>query len=71
MSESVLNGGGGEMKVNLTKSDTVTTLVSPTTPPSEPHLPLMETSALATCTTGKSCQDVARGKGKGQRLHFY
>ncbi|XP_042236567.1 feline leukemia virus subgroup C receptor-related protein 2-like isoform X2 [Homarus americanus] len=54
MSESVVNGGGGaEMKLKLTSSDTTSTLVSPTTPPSEPHYPLMEATGSVSYTTGE------------------
>lgn len=43
MSEGLLNGSGGkEMKLKLTTSETNSTLVSPTTPPSELHYPLVE-----------------------------
>ncbi|XP_037800197.1 feline leukemia virus subgroup C receptor-related protein 2-like [Penaeus monodon] len=45
MSDGLLNGSGGkEMKLKLTTSETNSTLVSPTTPPSELHFPLVESN---------------------------
>ncbi|KAK7065825.1 hypothetical protein SK128_015048, partial [Halocaridina rubra] len=37
-----INGIGGEMEGRLVSSATTTTLVSPSTPPSAAHYPLME-----------------------------
>uniref|UniRef100_A0A0P4W5Q3 Choline/ethanolamine transporter FLVCR1 n=2 Tax=Scylla olivacea TaxID=85551 RepID=A0A0P4W5Q3_SCYOL len=43
MSDSVANGGGRveDLRLKLTSSETSTTLVSPTTPPSDAHCPLV------------------------------
>ncbi|XP_050697471.1 feline leukemia virus subgroup C receptor-related protein 2-like isoform X1 [Eriocheir sinensis] len=67
MSDSIANGGGmgGEdLKLRLTSSDTITTLVSPTTPPSDAHCPLVSDSPPSG-TMGSITKSIGAGGGIG------